>query len=381
MMENPLKKLESFGQSIWMDFISRSVITSGQLKKWIDEDGVSGVTSNPTIFEKAIAETHDYDAEIENLAHKGKTSAEIYDALTISDIQQAADVFRPVFDRSSGADGFVSIEVSPYLADDTESTIKEARRLWQTVDRPNIMVKIPGTAEGLPAIQQMISEGVNINITLLFGIPRYEEVIEAYLAGLEERATLQLPLNRVASVASFFLSRIDVLVDPLLANMAAHQSKETEELASSLQGEVAIASAKTAYQTFKKVFEGERFQKLAEKGARKQRVLWASTSTKNPAYSDVRYVEPLIGSDSINTVPIETLNAYRDHGDPAVRIEEGAEHARKVLDSLEDVKINLDAVTQELEDEGVEKFSYSYQKLLERIDEKIRRQLQSPVRG
>ena len=381
MMENPLKKLERFGQSIWMDFISRNVITSGQLKRWIEEDGVSGMTSNPTIFEKAIAETRDYNAEIEDLVHKGKSSTEIYDALTISDIQQAADQFRPVFDRTNGADGFVSIEVNPYLATDTESTIKEARRLWQTVDRPNIYVKIPGTTQGLPAIQQMISEGVNINITLLFGIPRYEEVIEAYIAGLEERATMRLPLARVSSVASFFLSRIDVLVDPLLANLSAHQNKETEALARSLQGEVAIASAKLAYETFKKSVESERFQKLAARGAQKQRVLWASTSTKNPAYSDVKYVEPLIGPDTINTVPIETVDAYRDHGNPAARIEDDLEHAHKVLDSLEYLKINIDGVTQELEDEGVEKFSFSYQKLMDRLEEKIRRQMQSPVRG
>ena len=379
MKENPLKRLESYGQSIWMDFISRNVVVSGQLKKWIEEDGVSGVTSNPSIFEKAIAETHDYDSEIDELIRQGKKAAEIYDALTISDIQQAADVFKPVFDATQGADGFVSIEVSPYLANDTESTIKEARRLWQSVDRPNIMIKIPGTQSGLNAIQQMISEGVNINITLLFGIPRYEEVIEAYMTGLEERAMMKLPLDHVSSVASFFLSRIDVLVDPLLANLATTQSKTTETLARSLQGEVAIASAKIAYETFRKSIASERFQKLVEKGARKQRVLWASTSTKNPAYSDVKYVEPLIGGDSINTVPIETLNAYRDHGKPALSIGDGLEHATKVLESLEDLKINLDGVTQELEDEGVEKFSYSYQKLLERLDEKIRRQMRSPV--
>jgi len=373
MNDNPLKRLELFGQSIWMDFISRSVITSGQLAKWISEDGVSGVTSNPSIFEKAIAETHDYDAAIDDLLRRGKNSAEIYDALTISDIQQAADVFRPVFEQTKGADGFVSIEVSPYLADDTQSTIKEARRLWQTVNRPNIMVKIPGTEEGLPAIQQMISEGVNINITLLFGIPRYEQVIEAYLKGLEERATKGLPLENISSVASFFLSRIDVLVDPLLANLSANQSHETETLAHSLQGEVAIASAKIAYQTFTKSIESDRFQTLDKKGARKQRVLWASTSTKNPAYSDVKYVEPLIGRDTINTVPVETLDAYRDHGKPALRIHEELAHAHKVIESLEDLKINIDAVTQELEDEGVEKFSFSYQKLLACLDEKIRK--------
>ena len=381
MIENPLRKLEGYGQSIWMDFISRNVVVSGQLKKWVEEDGVSGVTSNPSIFEKAISDTHDYDAEISELARKGKSAAEIYDALTINDIQQAADVFRPVFDATNGADGFVSIEVSPYLASDTESTIKEARRLWKSVNRPNIMVKIPGTQSGLAAIRQMISEGVNINITLLFGIPRYEEVIEAYMAGLEERVAMKLPLDRVRSVASFFLSRIDVLVDPLLANLSANRSKATESQAKSLQGEVAVASAKIAYETFRRSIESERFQKLAEKGASKQRVLWASTSTKNPAYSDVKYVEPLIGSDSINTVPIETLNAYRDHGKPALTIGEGVDHAHNVLESLEDLKINLDGVTQELEDEGVEKFSFSYQKLLERLEEKIRKPMQSPVKS
>lgn len=372
MQENPLIKLESFGQSIWMDFISRGVLTSGQLKKWIAEDGVSGVTSNPSIFEKAITGTRDYDDAIQALVKQGKTAAEIYDSLTISDIQQAADVFRPVFERTRGADGFVSIEVSPYLADNTEGSIHEARRLWKLVDRPNVMIKIPGTKEGLPAIRQMISEGVNINITLLFGIPRYKEVIEAYMSGLEDRAAKGLPLQDISSVASFFLSRIDVLVDPLLANLAAHHSHETEDLARSLQGESAIASARIAYQEFKKSLQGKRWAALAEKGARKQRVLWASTSTKNPAYSDVKYVEPLIGSDSINTVPIETLNAYRDHGQPALRINEEVKHAHKVMEDLAELKLNIDAVTQELEDEGVEKFSFAYQQLLAKLEEKVR---------
>jgi transaldolase len=371
MNENPLKVLETFGQSIWVDFISRGVLTSGQLQRWIDEDGVSGVTSNPSIFENAITGTHDYDAAIRDLARQGKTAEEIYDALTISDIQQAADLFLPVYERTLGADGFVSIEVSPYLADDTEGSIREARRLWQQVNRPNIMIKIPGTKKGLPAIQQMISEGVNINITLLFGIPRYLEVVDAYMTGLEERAARGLPLHRVSSVASFFLSRIDVLVDPLLANLSSHHNHETVELARSLQGETAIASARVAYQEFQKSLQSQRWSALAENGARQQRVLWASTSTKNPAYSDVKYVEPLIGRDTINTVPIQTLDAYRDHGKPALRISEDLDHAHRVLQDLAELKLNLDAVTQELEDEGVEKFTFAYQQLLARLGEKI----------
>jgi transaldolase len=370
MNGNPLTRLEAMGQSIWMDFIRRGVLTSGQLKRWIDEDGISGVTSNPTIFEKAIAESDDYTQSIADLNKQGKTPQEIYEALTIEDIQQTADLFRPLYEKAGGADGYVSLEVSPLLARDTAGSIAEARRLWSKVNRPNVMIKIPGTREGLPAIRQLISEGINVNITLLFGLPRYQQVIDAYYSGLEDRADQGKSLRGIASVASFFLSRIDVLVDPQLEAMMSGADAQKAELARSLHGQMAIASAKGAYELFQRSISGKRFAALAARGARFQRVLWASTSTKNPAYSDVKYVEALIGPDTINTLPVETIDAYRDHGDPAPRLAEGMPEARDLLGSLIRVGIYIDQVTQQLEDEGVEKFSKSYGQLLDRLAEK-----------
>jgi transaldolase len=378
MKENPLLKLEAFGQSIWMDFIRRGMIASGELKRLIQEDGLRGMTSNPSIFEKAIAGSHDYDDAIRELALEGKSVDQIYTALTVEDIQRTADLFRPVYERLDGADGFVSLEVSPYLARDTAWTIADARRLWGAVARPNVMIKVPATVEGLPAIQQLIGEGINVNITLLFGLPRYRQVAEAYIAGLETLAAQGKPLKSVASVASFFLSRIDVLVDPMLEKtMAADKSKA--DVAATCHGNVAIFSAKAAYQIYKDIFESERFGKLKAQGARTQRLLWASTSTKNPAYSDLKYVEALIGSDTVDTIPLETLTAYRDHGKPASRLANDAVKASETLRRLCDVGIDLDVVTQQLEDEGIQKFVTAFDQLMKTLKDKRAAALQKPV--
>lgn len=367
MKQNPLLKLESFGQSIWLDSLSRHAIVSGELKRLIDEDGLSGVTSNPSIFEKAIVGSRDYEDEIRALALQKKTANEIYQSLTVRDIQMATDLFRPLYDRLDGKDGFVSLEVSPHLANDTNGTVVEARRLWAAVNRPNAFIKVPATREGLPAIQQLLSEGININITLLFGLPRYREVAEAYLAGLEARVAQGKPVKHIASVASFFLSRIDVLVDPMLEKIM--QGKDAKaEAAAKLHGEIAVASAKVAAKIYDEIFSSDRFKKLASAGARTQRLLWASTSTKNPSYPDLKYVEPLIGPDTINTLPLETLEAYRDHGQPEVRLHEGLDDAQAKLDSLGEIGINLDAVTQKLEDEGIEKFNKPFDMLLASLE-------------
>jgi transaldolase/glucose-6-phosphate isomerase len=378
MTENPLRKIEQFGQSIWLDYIRRHMITSGDLRRLIEEDGLKGVTSNPAIFDKAIAGSKDYDEAIRALTIRNKSVEEIYQALTVEDVQWAADVFFPLYDKLDGRDGFISLEVNPHLARDTEGTIAEARRLWQMVERPNIFIKVPATIEGLPAITQLIGEGINVNVTLLFGLPRYEKVADAYIAGLEERAARGQSLKRIASVASFFLSRIDVLVDPILEKiMAAGGTQATP--AKNLRGEVAIASAKMAYAIYKRIFASERFQSLAAKGARPQRVLWASTSTKNPEYPDVKYVEALIGLNTVNTMPLETLNAYRDHGNPAPRLEEGLDAAASVLQRLPELDIDLNQVTQQLEDEGIEKFNQPYDSLLCTLEAKRRAALKGLI--
>jgi transaldolase/glucose-6-phosphate isomerase len=370
MKENPLLKLQFFGQSVWMDYIRRHMIASGELKRLIEEDGLRGVTSNPSIFEKAIAGSHDYDEPIQALTLEGKTTEEIYQTLTREDIQRVGDLFRPTYDSTGGGDGLVSIEVNPHLAHDTEGTISEARQLWASVHRPNVMIKVPATKEGLPAIRQLISEGINVNVTLLFGLSRYREVAEAYITGLEERMAAGEPIDRIASVASFFLSRIDVLVDPLLEKRVKDGGPVAEK-AVHLLGKAAIASAKIAYQIYKEIFKSERFYRLAGPGAKPQRLLWASTSTKNPNYSDVMYVESLIGAETINTLTQETLNVYRDHGDPASRVEEGLEEAHQVFPRLAEVNIDIDRVTQQLEEEGVQKFNTAYDTLMETL--KIKR--------
>ena len=374
MNKNNLLKIQDFGQSIWLDYIDRQMIQSSELKGLIEEDGLRGVTSNPSIFDQAIEGSEAYEESIRALSREGKKVQEIYQNLTVKDVQMAADEFRRLHQASGGAHGFVSLEVNPHLAYKTEETVAEARALWKSLDRPNVFIKVPATKEGLPAIRQLISEGINVNVTLLFGLPRYREVANAYIAGLEQRAAAGKPLDRVCSVASFFLSRIDVLVDPKLEEIMAKGGSKTET-AQKLRGQVAIASAKEAYQIYKEIFGQERFQKVVHEGGRPQRVLWASTSTKNPDYSDVKYVEALIGPETINTLPKETLKAYRDHGNPEERLEQGLEEARRVLESLHKVDIDIDQVTQQLEEEGVDKFNKPYDRLMNTLKEKRRENL------
>lgn len=378
MTRNPLLDLERLGQSIWLDFIRREAIKSGELAGLINDDGISGVTSNPLIFEKAIAGSRDYDEAIRALALEGKTAEEIYRSLTVEDIKNAADLFRPVYDRTNAGDGYVSIEVSPALAHDAERTIAEARQLWQAVGRPNIYIKVPGTKAGLEAIRQLISEGVNVNVTLLFGLPRYREVADAYLSGLEARAEKGGSLENISSVASFFMSRIDSIVDKVFEEKIQKQSTNTADAVRS-RGQVAISSAKLAYEIFGELFQNDRFGKLEAAGAKKQRLLWASTSTKNPAYSDVKYAEALIGPETVNTLPLETLNAYRDHGDPAARLSGDLDNAHRVLERLPALGIDIDEVTQHLEDNGVTKFENAYTVLLNALQDKREAALHEPV--
>ena len=358
-MENRVKRIHSFGQSIWLDFIARSIINSGELKKLIDEDGIRGVTSNPAIFEKAITSSSDYDQDIRELAEKTTDNEEIFFGVAIKDIQSAADLFKGVYEESNGEDGYVSLEVSPFLALDTEKTAAQAVELWEKVDRKNVMIKIPGTKPGLSAIRDSIAKGININVTLLFGLPRYEEVALAYIEGLEQHLAAGHHIGHISSVASFFLSRIDVLVDPLLDEKGAPE----------LKGEVAIASAKKAYEIYKRVFSGPRWEKLAAQGAKPQRLLWASTSSKNPAFKDTKYVEALIGPETVDTVPLETVEAFRDHGVAANTLETGLEQATATLAKLQEIGIDIDAITQQLEDEGIEKFNKPFEKLLQAIED------------
>ena len=382
-MINPLKQLGVYGQSFWLDFLSRALITSGELNRLIEEDGLCGVTSNPTIFDRAIASTDEYDQEIAELATRGFSSETIFETLAIHDVQKACDVLRLVYEVSAGQDGFVSLELPPELAYDTEASIREARRLFAAIDRPNVMIKVPGTPQGLPAIEQLIADGVNVNVTLLFSLRVYEQVMEAYLRGLEQRIERGVAIDRIASVASFFVSRVDTEVDRRLDELIgrATSSGERDHLAS-LKGQVAIANAKMAYQRFKRVFlHGERFQRLQrEHGARLQRPLWASTSTKNPAYSDVLYVEHLIGPYTIQTMAPVTVEAYRDHGRPRPNsVEEGIEDAERILERLAQIGIDYDEVTDLLQRQGVEQFSESSRSVLRRIDDK--RRLFFPPRG
>lgn len=370
MKENPIKKLKEIGQSIWLDNLSRHIIDSGELKRLIEEDGLTGITSNPTIFQKAISGSKDYDASLQALLRKGiHDEKELFLGLAFEDISRAADRLWPVYQRSAGLDGFVSIEVSPDLADDTEKTIAEAKRLFSTLGKKNVLVKVPGTKPGLPAIENLIAEGVNVNVTLLFSVSRYEEVMEAYLKGLERRAREGKSLQEIFSVASFFVSRVDTLADKLLeARLSSATSEAEKEKIRGLRGKAAVANAKIAYKKYKSTFTGKRFQAL--KGARLQKILWGSTGTKNPQYSDVKYVEELIGPDSINTVPEATLKAFLDHGKTRVTIHEGLEEAERVPAQLKEVGVDLDYVTEELEKEGVKLFSDSFFALLKEIAQK-----------
>lgn len=368
---NALRVLSSLGQSVWFDYIRRSELTSGHLKQLIDVDGVSGVTSNPSIFEKAIAAGNDYDGSIRTLVEAGEETPLIFEALEVEDIRTAADIFRSIYESTEGRDGFVSIEVAPTLARDTQGTLAEARRLWRTVGRPNVLVKVPGTAEGLPAVEQLLGEGINVNITLLFAIERYAEVAWAYIAALEKLAREGNRLDRVASVASFFVSRLDVMVDQqLAAKLVLAKNAEKKRRLGWLQGKIAIANAKLAYVKFKEIFASTRFRALEQKGARVQRLLWASTGAKNPKYSDTLYIDALIGPDTVNTMPVASLAAYRDHGKPAMRIEEGLDEACSVMQELEKEGIDLPAMTRTLESQGVELFTKDYEKLLSALAEK-----------
>lgn len=367
---NALKELGALGQAIWIDYIRRNLITSGELRRLIEEDGVKGMTSNPSIFEKAIVGGAEYAADLERLrANPDLDAMAIYEAIAIKDIQSAADVLRPVYDETKGRDGYVSMEVSPYLAMETESTIREARRLWKAVKRPNLMIKIPGTAPGLPAIRQATSEGINVNITLLFAQQRYEEVAEAFIAGLEDFAAQGGDVGRMASVASFFVSRIDTLVDSIVDQKLKKAIGETEKnLLESIEGQVAIANARLTYQKYKEIVAGPRWKALEAKGARTQRLLWASTSTKNPKYRDVLYVEELVGPDTVNTVPTNTLEAFRDHGEPRLSLEEKVEQAARVMESLPKAGISMKDVTDKLVEDGVRLFAEAFDKLLAAVD-------------
>ncbi|MCP3464231.1 bifunctional transaldolase/phosoglucose isomerase [Bradyrhizobium sp. CCGUVB23] len=362
---NPVKELEKHGQAVWLDFLARGFIAKGDLKQLIETDGVKGVTSNPSIFEKAIGSSDEYDAPIGKALKRGdRPVADLFEQLAVEDIQNAADVLRPVYNHLKGQDGFVSLEVSPYLAMDTKGTVAEARRLWKDVDRKNLMIKVPATPEGLPAIEQLIGEGISVNITLLFSKEVYLEVAEAYLAGLEKYVAGGGDPSHVASVASFFVSRIDTVVDKQLDDKIARANDPSEkERLAALKGKVAIANAKLAYQDYKRLFSGPRWDKLAAKGARPQRMLWASTGTKNKDYSDVLYVEELIGPNTINTVPPATLDAFRDHGKLRDSLEENVEEAARVLEELERSGISLDEITEELVKEGVKLFADAADKL------------------
>jgi transaldolase len=361
MTANPLVALGALGQSPWYDYITRELVAEGGLARLIAEDGLLGMTSNPTIFEKAVSGSARYDDDIRRLAAEGLAPGEIVESLTVADVRAACDVFRPVWDRTRGVDGLVSLEVDPTLARDTEGTVAAARRLWHSVDRPNAMIKIPGTREGLPAVTRCLADGINVNITLLFAVSRYEQVIEAFLAGLEERVAGGQPVERLASVASFFVSRLDSKVD---AELDARGGLEP------LRGTAAIANACAAYAVFERAFRGGRWEQLAAAGARVQRPLWASTSTKDPRYPDVYYVEALVAPHTVNTLPPATFEAYRDHGRPEVRIGEGMARAPGRLAALQAAGIDLDAVTGTLEAEGVASFAKSWQQLLDGVDAK-----------
>lgn len=361
MPKNPLLRLNELGQSPWLDYITRDLISSGELERLIAEDGLRGMTTNPTIFQKAVAGSEQYDADIERLARAGKSAAEIFETIAVADVRNACDAFAPIHEATGGVDGKVSIEVAPALARDTRRTIDEAHRLWSAVGRPNVMIKIPGTREGLPAIRACIADGINVNVTLLFSVDRYREVIDAYWSGLEARAGDGQPVDRIASVASFFVSRVDTKVDGLL---------DDRDGGDSIRGKIAIANACMAYAEFRRAVRSDRWRALQARGGQRQRPLWASTSTKDPRYPDVYYVEALIAPDTVNTVPPVTLDAYRDHGRPEVRIDAGIAAAPGHLMTLAEIGIELGQVTDELEEEGIRKFADSYDALLAEIETK-----------
>lgn len=374
--KNPLLELQKQGQSVWLDYIRRDLITSGELKRLIDEDGLRGITSNPSIFEKAIAGSADYADFLDQLRAQGLSSGDMYERIAVRDIQDSADLLLPVYKATNKRDGYVSLEVSPTLARDTKATIEEARRLWKTVARPNIMIKVPGTPEGVPAVRQLISEGININITLLFAQEAYVKVAEAYVDGLELAQKAGKDISGIASVASFFVSRIDSLVDSMIDERlkTATPPQQDQELLRSLHGKVAIANAKQAYRYYQKMIETPRWKALAAKGAQVQRLLWASTSTKNPKYRDVLYIEELIGPDTVNTIPPATIDAFRDHGAVRRTLDADVAAADATMSNLEKAGISMQKVTDKLLEDAIKLFADAFEKLLAAVEQKKRNQ-------
>lgn len=370
---NPLRALSDYGQSVWLDYIHRRLVLSGELQRLVEEDSVCGVTSNPSIFEKAVAGSTDYQDILSAADARHVDGNTLYERIVVRDIRDAADVLRPVYEHSQRRDGYVSLEVSPKLARDTQRTLEEARRLWRAVDRPNLMIKVPATPQGVPAMRQLIADGINVNVTLLFSQAAYERVVESYVAGVETLARDGGDVSRVASVASFFVSRIDSAVDRLLsARMKAASSTREQVLLSSLMGKIAIANAKQTYQKYLHLFSGPRWEALAARGAKTQRVLWASTGTKNPAYRDVVYVEELIGPDTVNTMPPATLDAFRDHGRSRASLTENVHEANAAMDTLAQLGISMPEVTAQLLDDGVRLFAEAFDGLLEAVDRRDR---------
>jgi transaldolase len=370
--KNPLHGLHEQGQSVWLDYIRRGIIQNGELREMMDRYDLRGVTSNPSIFEEAMAKSDDYDDELEQLAADGMETGEAFERMAVKDIQATCDIFRHVYDAAGGHDGFVSLEVSPLLADDTRKTVDEARKLWKLVDRPNLMIKVPATDAGVPAVEQLLSEGLNVNITLLFAVTYYEQVMEAYLRALETRVAAGQPVDRIASVASFFVSRVDSSVDALLQKIVDEGGPNAER-ARSVLGKAAIANAKMAYARFLQIFSGERWERLQAAGARVQRPLWASTSTKNPDYRDVIYVEELIGPDTVDTVPLATLKAFADHGQVRRTVDVDLDRARSDWATLQELGVSMDDVTAKLQEEGVEKFAKSFHQMIQAVGEKLAR--------
>ncbi len=369
-MTNPLLELKALEQIVWLDDIDRGYLLSGQFQRLIDEDGLSGATGNPTIFEHSITHDTTYDEQMQQLIALGKSTKEIYEALAMTDVRRVADLLRPIYERTDGQDGFVSIEVSPYLADDTKGTLAEVRRFWHMIDRPNLMVKIPSTPAGVPAIRQALAEGININITLIFAIENYRQVVEAYLGALEERSAKGQDISHIASVASFFVSRVDVLVDKLLEDKIKATRDPTQQQLKALEGKIAIANARLVYQEFKQLFSTPRFAALKQRGARVQRPLWVSTSTKNPAYRDVLYTEELIGPDTVDTMTLKTIENFREHGRVRLSVEDKLPESEAYLAALGNIGISYEQVTRQLQEEGVQRFADSFDKLFQCIDNK-----------
>lgn len=372
---NPLQALGESGQSVWLDYIQRKLLATGELRRLVEEDGVTGVTSNPAIFEKAVADSDDYDDVTARMGREGSADPKaVYEAIAMRDIREAADMLRSVYRETGGRDGYVSLEVSPHLAHDTEGTVAEARRLWDSVSRDNLLIKVPGTPEGVPAIERLIGEGISVNVTLLFAREAYEQVAQAYLRGLAKAAADGRDLGRIASVASFFISRIDTLADQKIEERIEEAADEAgRERLRELMGKAAIANAKLTYRRYKEIMQGEGWQALAGRGARPQRLLWASTSTKNPDYRDVLYVEELVGEDTVNTVPPATLDAFRDHGKVRKSLEEDVEGASETMAALERAGVSMREVTDQLLEDGVRLFSEAFDKLLATIEEECRK--------